>query len=84
MTFTVRLEPHERQMADKVLMEWALSPDENIRFDALALIDEFRITEALPTLQILASRLAVSQTPSAPYELKKVERITRNLQHGHL
>lgn len=65
----------ERQMADEVLGEWALSEDERVRFDALALIDELKIKSAIPALQRLAARLADSTMPGAPYELKKVTRI---------
>ena len=65
----------ERQMADQVLGEWALSEDEEVRFDALALIDDLKIDTAVPALRELATRLASSKAPSAPYELKKVHRI---------
>ena len=65
----------ERLMADEVLSEWVLSEDEKVRFDALALIDELKIKMAAPALNELATRLASSGAPSAPYELKKVLRI---------
>ncbi len=45
-------------MADQVLAEWALSEDEKVRFDGLALIDDFPIATAIPALQKLAKRLA--------------------------
>ena len=38
-----KFDVEERAMADQVLAEWALSEDENVRFDALALIDDFKI-----------------------------------------
>ena len=69
----------DRAMADQVLAEWALSEDEDVRFDALALIDDFKIVSALPALRDLASRLTTSNAPGAPYELKKVERITAGI-----
>jgi len=69
----------ERAMANKVLVEWALSEDENLRFDALALIDDLKIKDAKTALLQLASRLATSQTSSAPYELRKVKRIIADL-----
>lgn len=65
----------ERRMANEVLSEWALSEDEGLRFDALALIDELKIAMVAPALNELATRLASSDAPSAPYELKKVLRI---------
>lgn len=70
----------ERQMADTVFTEWALSEDESIRFDALALIGELEIKGAMPTLLRLTQYLALSNTPSAPYELKKVHRIIAGLE----
>lgn len=73
------LDHQERAMADRVLAEWALSDDENLRFDALALIDDFRIAAALPALQELAVRLSESRVPGAPYELRKVARIVEGL-----
>jgi len=66
-------------MADLVLTEWVQSEDENVRFDALALIDGFRIAKAMPALRALAGRLASSDAPGAPYELQKVDRILRGL-----
>lgn len=69
----------ERLMANEVLVEWALSDEEGIRFDALALIDELKIETAVPALQALAARLASGDVPGAPYELKKVFRILDGL-----
>jgi hypothetical protein len=74
-----KFEAEERDMADRVLIEWAASEDENKRFDALALIDEFRIVAATPTLLELSTRLATSNVASAPYELAKVRRILKAL-----
>lgn len=68
----------EREMADQVLTEWVLSEDENVRFDALALIRDFKIRKATQALQELADRLAHSSTKGALYELKKVNRILKD------
>lgn len=65
----------EKVMANRVFAEWALSESEGIRFDALAMIDDFEISEAMPTLQELTKRLESSTAPSAPYEIKKVHRL---------
>jgi cysteinyl-tRNA synthetase len=70
-----RFDAEERQLADQVLADWVLDDDEAVRFDALALITDFRIKTAEQALQKLASRLATSARPGAPYELKKVNRI---------
>ena len=70
-----RFDAEERRLADQVLAEWALAEDENKRFDALALITDFKIRSAEPALRVLAQRLATSSAPGAPYELKKIDRI---------
>jgi hypothetical protein len=44
----------ERKMADQILAEWALSDDESTRFDALALIGDLKVSEAIPALETLA------------------------------
>ena len=67
------VEAEERGLADQVLAEWALSEDETVRYDALALITDFKIQTAVPALRTLAQRLASSSKPGAPYEIKKVE-----------
>lgn len=72
----------ERAMADQILGEWALSDDEQFRFDALTLIDDFQIRTAVPVLRELVARLASTSTPGAPYEQQKVNRIIRDLSEG--
>lgn len=69
----------ERLLAHQVLSEWALSDDENLRFDALAVIDEFKIADTKIALDALSDRLHASDAPSAPYELEKVRRVLRML-----
>ena len=70
-----KFDASERQMADEIISEWVSSENEALRFDALVLVDDFKIVVAIPTLRDLASRLASSEAPEAPYELKKVTRI---------
>jgi hypothetical protein len=67
----------ERELADKVLGEWVLSDDENVRYDALVLIGDFKIIGAIPALQRLAARLAHSKAAGAPHELQKVQEVLR-------
>jgi len=74
-----KFDDEERVMANQVLAEWALSDDEKVRFDALALIDDFKIKTAIPALHELVARLASIHTPGAPYEQQKVNRIIRDL-----
>lgn len=65
----------ERRMADQVFSEWALSENEGLRFDALALIGHFRIKASVASLGELAARLSSSTKPGAPFELEKILRI---------
>lgn len=65
----------ERPVVDQLLAEQLSSPDENVRFDALAIVREFRIASALPALRSLADRLETQDAPGAPYEWAKVNRL---------
>lgn len=47
--------------------------------NALVLIDDFKITEAVAALRLLAGRLAASSAPGAPFELQKVDRLASEL-----
>jgi hypothetical protein len=78
-----RLDMRERLMADQVLSEWALSDDEATRFDALGLIRDLKIGTAAPSLRQLAQRLRKEQSPGAPFQLKKVERIIAEITLAH-
>ena len=78
-----RLDDSERACANAVIAEWVASDDEKLRFDALALIDQFVIRSAAMPLERLAERLGVLKTPGAPYELKKVERLLKRLCYAH-
>lgn len=75
----LKFDASEQTMANRVLAEWALSADEGTRFDALALIDEFRIRQAIPALNELAQRLEKSKALGAAYELEKAKRIISDL-----
>ena len=79
-TFCEKLEGSEKEFADRVLTEWLLSDDEGLRFDAEALIDDYCVIQALPALATLRERLAMDNSPGAPFEIEKLERISRNLQ----
>lgn len=72
----------ERLNADAVIVEWLASDDENLRFDAIALIDEFRIVAAGAGLRRLRTRLLSSVSPGAPFEVEKVDRVLRGLTAG--
>lgn len=62
----------ERRSADHVLGEWVLSDVEAQRFDAIALIREFRIRSTREPLNALSTLLASSDDPGAPFERQKV------------
>lgn len=74
-----RLSKGDRTLVDAVLAEALGSDEEWRRYDASALISQFRIVSALPFLERLADRLTVGTTPGAPYELNKVRRVIAKL-----
>jgi hypothetical protein len=69
----------ERVIVDQLLAEQVRSDDENVRFDALALVDNFKIGSAAPALRGLADWLERQGHPGAPYEWAKVNRILANV-----
>jgi hypothetical protein len=77
-----RLDSAERDMANIVIAEWALSDVERVRFEALTLVDEFHIVGATNALETLAARLASEKSPGAPFELKKVTQILNELSRA--
>lgn len=75
-----RLDTDDKRVVDETLAFWILEGDERRRFDALALIDEFQITSALPTLEADLARLANTTGPSVPTDRAKLERIIAELR----
>jgi hypothetical protein len=45
-----RIPTDQRLEVNEVLLEWVLADDEGLRFDALAIVNEYKITEAAPAL----------------------------------
>ena len=74
-----KFDAEERTMADQVVAEWALSEDENTRFDARVLTRDFKIRSALPALEKLVTRLAASKAVGAANELELVNRLIADL-----
>lgn len=74
-----RLSTTERKEVDVCLIHALASGTESERFDALAIINEFRIAAALPALRELAVRLQLEDSPGAPFELAKVNRFISKL-----
>lgn len=69
------LTPVERIVVDELLAEQLGSREENVRFDALAIVREFTISSALPALRVLADWLENQDSVGAPYEWAKVNRL---------
>lgn len=74
------LDESERSEVDGVLAEWVLSEDEGERFDAMAVITDHKIKNAVPALRELGERLEASDAPGAPFEWAKVNRILGKLR----
>ena len=70
-----QLSDEDRPVVNELLAEQLSSPEEDVRFLALALIEDFEIVSALPALRRLANWLETQQWPGAPYEWAKVNRI---------
>lgn len=70
----------DKRVVDEWMAQALLTDDEVARFDALAMIREFGVRSALPQLRTLASRLEVDDSPAAPYEWAKVNRLIAALQ----
>lgn len=76
----VSLDAQSRAEADRAIFEALLGEDETKRYDALAIINAFQLQDAIPHLLELAARLQLTDTPGAPFELAKVERIIAKLR----
>ena len=68
-----------RTAASQAVIQWAMSDVPEKRFDGLAIIDECKIYEAIPTLKELCGTLERAGDPAAPYDLAKVQRIISRL-----
>lgn len=74
------LDADKRGWADHIIVEWLDSQNERRRFDALAMVDHFRIRAAIKQLRSHESVLAASKDHQAPYELAKIRRILVRLE----
>jgi hypothetical protein len=74
------LDPDERKAANQDLFEAMRVGDETQRFDALAITSEFKLADAIPYLRELAVRLQLDDSPGAPFELTRVQRLIKKLQ----
>lgn len=68
-----------QQMARQAFARWLDSTNARKRFDALALIREFSVIEAVPALQRLKTKLEREAGPEPAFELRKVNDVLRAL-----
>ena len=74
-----RFDDDEETMAKHVIVEWLRSAEPRKQFDALALVDQFVIVEALPTLRELQAEAEERTDHEAPYEWARLNRIVGRL-----
>ena len=74
------LDPAGRAEANEAIFEALREGDEGKRWDALAMINEFTLKEAIPDLRALSARLQVDDSPRAPFEVAKIDRLLKKLQ----
>lgn len=75
-----QLDSADRGVVDVVLTDWVNDPDPMRRYDALGLIDEFKIRSALPKLLQAREELRAASGPSAPWDREKVDRTIATLE----
>jgi hypothetical protein len=74
-----RLQQADRHIVNGIISQQVLSEDESIRFDAVALVEQFRITCGVDRLRELMARLEKDDSSGAPFEWAKVNRAIGNL-----
>lgn len=74
-----RFDSGECAMADSVIAERALEGDENRRYFVLALIEDLKIGHAIPSLRLLAERLAHSTERDASFWAQRATTIADDL-----
>jgi hypothetical protein len=73
----------DQNEVNDVLIEWVLSEDETLRYDALFLVNEHQVHQAVPALRTLRDRLEDDPSgPGAPYEWAKVNGLFGRLTSG--
>ena len=77
-----RFDDGEQRMARDVIVEWLRSPEPRKQFDALALVDEFLIVDALSTLRELQSGAEERTDHEAPYDWTRLNRIVGRLSEA--
>ncbi|MGH2750226.1 MAG: hypothetical protein ACRDK3_05045 [Actinomycetota bacterium] len=74
-----RFDAQKQLVARQVICEWLRSPEPRQQFDALALVDEFGIVEALPILRELQTEAEERTDHEAPYDWSRINRIIGRL-----
>lgn len=75
-----RLDTADRAVVERWMGNEALLGEEVDRFDAIAMIREFRVVSALAGLRQLEDRLVGIASPGAPFERAKVGRLVAYLE----
>jgi hypothetical protein len=79
LDFYQGLNDEERRLANEVIRDWLVSPDEGARFEALVMVSKFEIRQLVPALKALVEMLTLSSGPGARYERQAVERTIAEL-----
>lgn len=74
------LSAFEKSIVNSILADWILSDDYGRRFDALALVNEFKIRSCLDAVCEQLRQLESVGGPSATYDRAKLERIISRLE----
>jgi len=77
-----RFDDDEQRMAREVIVEWLRSPEPRKQFDALALVDEFLMVDALSTLRELQAEAEERTDHEAPYDWARLNRIVGRLSEA--
>jgi hypothetical protein len=75
-----QLTPEARVAIDPVIVGEITSDDPTVRFDALVLVSEFRIVNALPALELLHARLSSSDSAPERFEAQRAQELIDQLR----
>lgn len=74
------LKDSEKNEIDKLLVEWIDDVDEDKRFTALAMAEEYKIIAAIPAMERLCDRFKNSKIPDDPKGYNERKKVLRKLQ----
>lgn len=73
------LTEENKKSVTKILIQWIESEDAGRRFDAIALVSEYKLSSARTALKLLCNRLDKDKSPGAKYEKKKIITVLNNI-----